>query len=336
MIRTLPAALAILLALGAAQAAAQSTAEPARPLLKAQATVTGSVVRVGDLIDNAGIIANVAIFRAPDLGGTGTVPASAVIEAVRAHALVGLDTGGLDEVTVTRASRAIPVADIEHSVARALSTRFNLGAVKDISVNFERDPRVIYVEPDANGEPRVAQINFNPRSGQFDATLEIPTGAGNRGNLRLSGRAAATTDVVVVSRAIERGAVIKDSDLEVERRPRAEIGRDLVADRELAVGLAARKSLRPGQPLRNAELMKPELVQRNEIVTLVFEIPGVRLTVRGKATESGAEGDTISVVNEQSKRTLQGTVIGHGRVVVSSGSSRIAANLQPAPQTVRR
>src|SRR5260370_8649440 len=94
---------------------ASALAEPERPKLKAQAIVTGDIVRVGDLVEHAGIIANVAIFRAPDLGFTGNVPASAVIEAVRAHALVGLDTGGINEVAVTPASRPLPPPHNPHT-----------------------------------------------------------------------------------------------------------------------------------------------------------------------------------------------------------------------------
>ena len=337
MIRTLTAALAALtlLAFGAA-AAGQSTGEPARPLLKPEALVTGSVVRVGDLIDNAGIIANVPIFRAPDLGSTGVVPADDVIEAVRAHALVGLDTAGIGEVVVTRASRAIPAEEIEHSVARALSVRFNLGDVKDIKVSFERDPRVIYVEPSAKGEARVSRLNFDPRSGRFDVILEIPTGAADRGMLRLAGRAAVTGDVVTLSHTVERGAIVKDTDVTVERRPRVTITREALTERSQVVGLAARGRLRAGQMLRAADLMKPEMVQRNETVTLVFAVPGITLTVRGKAAEAGAEGDVIAVLNEQSKRTVHGVIVGPGRVVVSTGSPRLAANLASSTRADRR
>jgi flagella basal body P-ring formation protein FlgA len=330
MIRT------IALALAATFATATYAAEPARPILKAEALVAGSIVRVGDLIDNAGIIANVAIFRAPDLGATGVVPADAVVEAVRAHALIGLDTNGLSEVVVTRAAREIPVADVEGAVARALSARFNLGDAKEITVKFERDPTAIQVEPNAKGEPRVARIAYDPRSGRFDAALEIPTGPAGVSTLRMNGRAAVTADVVTLSHAVERGAIIKVSDVIVERRPRAEIGREIVSNRDQVIGMAARNNLRAGQPLRTADLMKPELVQRNETVTLVYEVPGITLTVRGKAVEGGAEGDVISVLNEQSKRTVQGVIVGPGRVVISTGSPRLAANLAPTPQAEAR
>jgi flagella basal body P-ring formation protein FlgA len=267
------------------------------------------------------------------------VPASAVIDAVREHALIGLDTGGLSEVVVTRASRAIPSKEVEDAVAIALSRQFALGEPKNIAVSFERELRAIQVEPSAKGEPRVARLNFDPRSGRFDVTLDVPTGAAKTGLLRLSGRAVATLEVVTLLRPIERGAVVRESDVVVERRPRAEIGRDVVTDRDQAIGLAARNALQSGRPLRTADLMKPELVQRGETVTLVYEVPGITLTVRGKAIDGGAEGDVISVLNEQSKRTVQGLVVGPGRVVISTGARRIAANLlpsQPATQTANQ
>ena len=334
MIRTITLALTVALSTAAYAQGTQNA--PARPVLKAEALVTGGIVRVGDLIDNAGIIANVAIFRAPDLGATGVVPADAVVEAVRAHALVGLDTNGLSEVVVTRAAREIPVADVEAAVARSLSARFNLGDAKEITVKFERDPTAIQVEPNAKGEPRVARIAYDPRSGRFDAALEIPTSNAGVSTLRMNGRAAVTADVVTLSHAVDRGAIIKVSDVIVERRPRAEVGRENVSNRDQAIGMAARNNLRAGTPLRAADLMKPELVQRNETVTLVYEVPGITLTVRGKAIEGGAEGDVISVLNEQSKRTVQGIIVGPGRVVISTGSPRLAANLAPSPTETRQ
>ena len=141
-------------------------------------------------------------------------------------------------------------------------------------MHFEREMRMIHVEPSAKGDPRVAYINYDSRSGRFDATLDMPTGAGTRGTLHLTGRAAATAEVVTLLRPIERGEVIKDSDVVVERRPRADVGRELIRNADQAVGLAARAAMQPGRPLRVADLMKPEVVQRNETVTLVYNVPG--------------------------------------------------------------
>ncbi len=235
MVRKLAIATAALLALGAA-AAAETV--PEHPKLKAEAVITGGIVRIGDLVDHAGIIANVPIFRAPDLGVTGTVSAEAIIEAVRPYALVGLDTGNVAEVTVTRASRAISAKIIEDRVAEALAAQYGLGPVKDIVVHFDRELRAIHVEPSAKGDPRVAYINYDSRSGRFELALEMPTGAGSHGTLHLTGRAAATAEVVTLLRPVERGEVIKDGDVVVERRARADVGRDLIKNADQAVGLA--------------------------------------------------------------------------------------------------
>jgi flagella basal body P-ring formation protein FlgA len=322
MIRNLVIAAAALAAL-----CTPALADQDRPKLKAEATVSSGIVRIGDLVEHAGIIANVPIFRAPDLGASGTVPVEAVVEAVARHQLIGLDTGDVSEVTVTRLSRTIPAKAIEDRVAQALATQYALGPAKDVTVTFDRELTAIQLEPSAKGDPRIAALNYDSRSGRFEVTLDMPTGASTRGALRLAGRAAATAEVVTVARALERGEVIRVADVVVERRPRAEIGRELLRSTDDVVGLAARAQLRPGQLLRGADLMRPEVVQHNETVTLIYELPGIRLTVRGKAVDGGAEGDTISVLNEQSKRTVQGVVAGPGRVIIRTSTPRLAANL---------
>ena len=64
--------------------------------------------------------------------------------------------------------------------------------------------------------------------------------------------------------------------------------------------------------------MKPEIVQRNDTVTIVYQAPGIVLTLRGQAQEAGALGDTISVLNVESKRIVQGVISAPGRVTVGA------------------
>src|SRR6187431_2872659 len=110
------AALAILmLALGLSSAAAQITGATgtASPRLRSVATVSGEIVRIGDLVENAGAAANTPIFRAPDLGQTGAVPTRAVLDAVRPYGLIAIDARGISEISVTRISHAIGTEEIE-------------------------------------------------------------------------------------------------------------------------------------------------------------------------------------------------------------------------------
>ena len=113
----------------------------------------------------------------------------------------------------------------------------------------------------------------------------------------------------------------------IERRLKAEVGAD-AASRDRAVGMQARRQLRAGQPLKAADLAKPDLVQRDQSVTLIYDSPGLYLTVRGKAQGSGTEGDVVNVLNLQSKRTVAGVVTGRGQVSIAVATPRL-----PAPET---
>src|SRR5262245_30029665 len=102
MIRIITALFVLLLALGH-KALAQS--EPsAEPRLRELVAVSSEVVRIGDLVERAGAAAGIAVFRAPDLGHTGTVPVTRVAEALRQHGIERIDADGLYEVVVTRLS----------------------------------------------------------------------------------------------------------------------------------------------------------------------------------------------------------------------------------------
>jgi flagella basal body P-ring formation protein FlgA len=295
----------------------------AAPVLRANINVTGDVVRIGDVIDNAGPASQIGIYRAPDLGTSGKLPVAQVLAALRAHRVIGVDTRDISEVSITRLARTIDSKDIETQIGLALEKRNGLGEAANLTLTFDRDPQTLQLDASNNGSMQPIAARFDQRSGRFDVTLEIVNQSGLAPTrLRFTGTAVETVEAAVLTRGVERNEVLKSSDVIVERRPKAEVGND-VAGRDRAVGMQARRQLRSGQALRIADLAKPDLVQRDQAVTLVYESAGLYLTIRGKATEAGTEGDVVNVINLQSKRTVSGVVIGRGQVSVSVPAPRI-------------
>jgi flagella basal body P-ring formation protein FlgA len=320
----LTAALLALPATAAAQSA--ESLMPQAPSLRAQIVVASDLVRIGDLVDHPGAAADVAVFRAPDLGETGSVPAERVAEALRRHGVIALDLKGLTEVSVTRAGRAITQADIEARIIAALSAQHLTGDATSIAITFDRVVDTLHVEPKIAADLAVTRLTYDPRSRRFDAALDLPGSQVTRRHpLRFTGTALETTSVVVLARAVARGEVLSAADVTIQRRPKTEAAADAIREGDAVAGLSARHALRAGTILRRTELMKPELVARNETVTLVYEIPGMTLTVRGTAQEAGAEGDVVNALNVQSKRVVQGVVTAPGRVVVTTSSPRAVA-----------
>ena len=302
----------------------------AAPVLRAEVQVSGDLVRIGDVIDNAGSSGQIAIYRAPDLGATGTLPVAQVLNTLRAHQVIGVDARDLREITVTRLARALEGKEIEQQIARALERRNGLGEAANLTLTFDRDPGDVRLDTAFSGALQPSIVRYDNRNGRFDVTLEIANDNGAAAaKLRFTGTAIETVEATVLTRNVERNEILKLSDLVVERRPKAEVGTDAAA-RDRAVGMQARRQLRAGQAVKGSDLAKPDLVQRDQSVILVYEAPGIYLTMRGKALEGGTEGDVVNVTNLQSKRTLSGTVIGRGQVSISPASITPASRL---PQT---
>ncbi len=315
-----------LFAAGSATALAQTSEDViATPVLRASVTVSSDVVRIGDILDNAGPAALIAIYRAPDLGTTGSLPTEKVLATLQAHQVIGVDTRDIKAISVTRLSRPLPAKEIELQVGRALEHRGGLGDAANLALTFDRDVRDIQLEASNTGAMEPVSTRYDPRNGRFDVSFEISNEAGTTPTrLRFTGTAIETVDAAVLTRDVERSEVLKSSDVIAQRRPRAEVGSD-GATRRLAVGMQMRKQLRAGQALRVSDLAKPDLVQRDDNVTLIYESTGLYLTIRGKAVESGTEGDVVNVLNLQSKRTISGVVVGRDQVAITVATPRLPA-----------
>ena len=323
MIRSLLLA-TVLFAASHAPSLAQSR-DIVTPVLRASVNVAGDVVRIGDVVDNAGSAAQIAIYRAPDPGTTGSLPTAQLLATLRAHQVIGVDTKDLTAISVTRLARMIESAEIEREVARALERRNGLGDAANLSLTFDRDVQALRLDASNNGALQPASVRYDSRSGRFDVSFEIANDANaSPTKLRFTGSVVETVEAAVLARSVERNEVIKSSDVMTERRPKAEVGNDAVA-RDSAVGMQARRQLRAGQALRVTDLAKPDLVTRDQNVTLIYESGGLYLTIRGKALEGGTEGDAVNVLNLQSKRTVSGIVVGRGQVSV------VIALPRPAP-----
>jgi flagella basal body P-ring formation protein FlgA len=323
MIRTTLATISVLFALALP---AQAADDVAVPTLRASITITSDVVRVGDLVDNAGPAGQIAVYRSPDLGTTGALPVASVLSVLRAKQVIGVMTGDIREVQVTRLARNLASKDIESAVASALERRFGLGDAANIAVTFDRGVTDMRLDASSTGALQPVATRYDARNGRFDIAFEI--GNGNNlspTKLRFTGTAVETVEVAVLTRDIERTETLKASDVALERRPKAEVTGE-AATRDRTIGMQLRRPMRAGTPIRIADVIKPDFVQRDQNVTIIYQVPGLYLTTRGKAIDSGAEGDTVSVLNVQTKRTLTGVVTARGQVTVQGAS-------QAAPMT---
>ncbi|WP_417605610.1 flagellar basal body P-ring formation chaperone FlgA [Primorskyibacter flagellatus] len=86
---------------------------------------------------------------------------------------------------------------------------------------------------------------------------------------------------------------------------------------EDAIGQETRETIYSGRPIRAGDVGPPAIVDRNDIVTLIFEQGGLRITSDGRSLGRGGEGDRIRVMNLNSRTSVFGQIDPQGQVVVS-------------------
>src|SRR3954464_4229613 len=167
----------------------------APPALRANVPGSSALVRIRAIIDNAGSAAQIAIYRAPDLGTTGSLPVAQVLNTLRAHQVIGVDTRELKEISITRLARTIESRDIEAQVARALERRNGLGDAANLSLTFDRDPGDIRLDASNSGNMQATIVRYEPRNTRFDVTFEIANDGGMVATkLRFPGTAVETVE----------------------------------------------------------------------------------------------------------------------------------------------
>lgn len=303
-------------------AVAAATAQAAEVRLKGDISITGDVVRLGDLFENAGEAADIAVFRAPAPGGHGTIRAQRLQEAAEKHGLAWQPEGYVDPVRVMRKSREITPEEIARAIEKQLIAA-NGGQGYAVSLNGLKE--VLHIEADAEGPIRVESL-MQMYGGRFRAELRVDGSRILDGSHPVEGVAYELINVVAARRGIARGDIISRKDVEIVpvRKDRAGLTPALRLDE--VVGMAARSTIAAGRPLSLSDLEAPTLVERGKAVLLVFERPGLSLSLRGKAMQDGAEGELIKVMNTQSNRILEGIVAADGRVLVDPRMNVAAAD----------
>lgn len=82
------------------------------------------------------------------------------------------------------------------------------------------------------------------------------------------------------------------------------------------VGKEARVALYPGRAIRRGDVVSPAIIDRNDMIMLVFTKGGLRIMAEGRSLGRGAAGDLIRVMNVSSRTTISGRIQSDGSVEV--------------------
>lgn len=290
--------------------------------LKREIVVDRDIVRLGDLFDGLGEKRETRIGSAPEPGERAVYSLQQIRLLARAHGLNWRPSAGRRHVVIRRAAHEVPRSAVQALIAERLDEhhpeqRFRL------SIAGMNPP--LLVAADAQPDLSLSRFDLDQKTGRFSARVRAEDSDGDVARTRVTGFARPVYQVLALEQPVARGQVVTANMVALRDVTQRSLSSDVLTHADQALGLAAKRALRPGQPLRAGDLQAPLVLRRGDVVSMVFSAPGIRLTTAARALEDGAVGDTVAISNLRSKRTVYAVVESASLVRVTTQRLDIAA-----------
>lgn len=286
----------------------------AAPSLKADVVVTAEIVTVGDMFDNAGELTELALFRAPKPGTTGLVELNAVTHAAKLIGLTEFENVGITRVRVSRAATIIDALLLSEMITADLRGRGIIG--DGVIPQLAFDTADISFNAEAVDQPiTLVNVRYTPGNNLFVARFQI---AGTDLPVDVAGRVDLMVEAPHLIGTRPAGTILEPSDIELKLVPLKHAESTGIVSLDQLVGKQLQRSGRAGLMLRTGDVVDPQVVLRNSMVTVYLRNGPMTLTVKGQALGNAAIGQPVQVMNVASKKIIIGTALPNGGVEMTS------------------
>ena len=285
-----------------------------------EVVVKGPKVTLGDIADvdgeGAPVLVPIEVTAAPAPGVVKTLAVSLLAPRIRTIGknVEGLEFAGASSIILTASSQSIPREMVSEQLG-------------------------MFIEGQLPWDPSICEIKIDPIASDItvsegEAIIEWQAGQGYRylgpgtfrGAVKVDGQLQKTilcrasieayADIVIAPDGLTRGQKIKLSDLKTERRAMSLVREPAFQNPAELVGQQVRMNVGPGQIVCKKNITTPFLVKRLQMVCVETKAGGMQIQSQARAQMDGAEGETITCQNIDSKLEFRGVVRKDGVVVV--------------------
>ena len=123
-------------------------------------------------------------------------------------------------------------------------------------------------------------------------------------------------EVVITKKPVGRHKPITEDDIELLKMDMAKLPSGVITDPEAVLGKRTRRAIGAKTVLRADLVEFPPLVKRGDVVVIVLETSGLKITTLGQVKKKGRLGESIPVMNYDSKKILYARVLDSSTVKV--------------------
>ena len=291
--------------------------------VKPQAEVTGEEVTLGDLAVINGPdcalkndLNTVFITKAPRPGDSTTIRRPYLEYRIKASGLpLAMVAWNLpDNTTVSRRYQTIDEEWVRGVMKEHLSGRspYQAREWELLSVKTGSLPRL----PDGELSYRTAE-NYTSNPTRVVVNIYLSVNGKQAGVVRATGEVDLFLTAVVAAKRLENGQKIQPEDLTMAKVSVTRLQKGALTSIDQAQGMSCRRQIPVGQPVTDSDLIKANIVERGDMVTILAESGPLRVSTMGEAKRSGAMGDNVVVLNLSSKKLVTAEIVDSDTVRVN-------------------
>jgi flagella basal body P-ring formation protein FlgA len=186
---------------------------------------------------------------------------------------------------------------------------------RTVRIKEIRTPKSVFLS-----KGRVAYKVAAPRSRELMGKCSIAIDFSVNGHSQKKVWATAVVEVlgpvVVTRKPLGRHKPITEDDIELTTMDLSDLPSSVITDPGAVLGKRTRRAVGAQIPLRADLIELPPLVKRGDMVVIIAQSNGLKITTLGQVKKKGRLGERIPVVNLDSKKILHARVIDSNTVKV--------------------
>ncbi len=281
--------------------------------LKENSVIKDDVITLGDIFYDLKNNEEYVLGNAPSPDKELILNARTLLRIAIAMDLPWRPSSNKDKVILRRAATIIEYEQIKNTIKNAIDEESIYG---DYEINIPEQYHKIILPHDQPAKIVATNLKLDASRKNFEVDIIAPSIQNPIKNFRIKGQIYPVIKVPVLSRNIQNGSTIKSSDIEYINIKEHEFSRDTIIDTQKLIGMTARRMIIAARPIKQTDIIAPQLIKRGELVTLSLNKGVMNITTQVKALENGAHGDIIRVMNISSNKTLHAMVINSNEVTI--------------------
>ena len=280
--------------------------------LRTETIISGDYIRLGDIFDGTKN-ADYVLGPAPTPGKEMILNAKTLYKIASALDVDWKPNSAAEQIILRREAAVLPQSEITSELEKKLQ---DSGVEDKFTITYLTAPSDIVLPRGTEESMEITAFNFDPQGDRFDAVIVAPSAENPLKRVSVSGRIERQLAVPVLRNSLKNGDIIGVQDIDWIDVPQNKIANGTAMSEKDLIDMTPKRVAAAGKPLLLNDLAPPQMVERGDAVTLVFETGAMTLTAKGKALQNGAVGDTVRVANTDSNKNLQGVVTAHREITI--------------------